>query len=82
MICPVRGALTAGLEPALAFLSNVVPRRSKAQRRRKAIATLAAMVGAMILARAVNDLALSDEILAATSLNLSEVSGGSHGAKR
>jgi hypothetical protein len=36
----------------------------------------------MILARAVNDPALSDEILAATSLNLSEASEGSHGAKR
>ena len=43
---------------------------------------LAEMVGAMILARAVNDPALSDEILAATSLNLSEALEGSHGAKR
>jgi len=78
----VRSAFTAGLEPFLALLSNVIPRRSKAQRRRKAIAILAEMVGAMILARAVNDPALSDEILAATSLNLSEALEGSHGAKR
>jgi len=78
----VRSAFTAGLEPFLALLSNVIPGRSKAQRRRKAIAILAEMVGAMILARAVNDPALSDEILAATSLNLSEASEGSHGAKR
>ena len=78
----VRSAFTAGLEPFLALLSNVIPRRSKAQRRRKAIAILAEMVGAMILARAVNDPALSDEILGATSLNLSEASEGSHGAKR
>ena len=78
----VRSAFTAGLEPFLALLSNVTPGRSKAQRRRKAIAILAEMVGAMILARAVNDPALSDEILAATSLNLSEASEGSHGAKR
>jgi TetR/AcrR family transcriptional regulator, transcriptional repressor for nem operon len=77
----VRGAFTAGLEPVLALLSNVVRGRSKAQRRRKAIATLAEMVGAMILARAVNDPALSDEILAATSLNLSEASDSSHRAK-
>jgi TetR/AcrR family transcriptional repressor of nem operon len=72
----VRSALTAGLEPVLALLSTVVPGRSKAQRRRKAIATLAEMVGAMILARAVNDPALSDEILAATSLEVSEISEG------
>lgn len=79
---PVRSAFTAGLESFLALLSNAVPGRSKAQRRRKAIATLAEMVGAMILARAVNHPALSDEILAATLLNVSEVSDGSHGAKR
>ena len=78
----VRGALTVGLEHVLALLSNIVPGQSKAQRRRKAIATLAEMVGAMILARAVNDPALSDEILAATLLNLSEASDGSHAAKR
>jgi TetR/AcrR family transcriptional repressor of nem operon len=78
----VRSALTAGLEPVLALLSNVVPGRSKAQRRRKAIAALAEMVGAMILARAVNDPALSDEILAATLLNVSEATDSSHPAKR
>ena len=78
----VRSAFTAGLEPFLALLSNVVPGRSKAQRRRKAIATLAEMVGAMILARAVNHPALSAEILAAASLDLSEDSDGSHGARR
>jgi TetR/AcrR family transcriptional regulator, transcriptional repressor for nem operon len=78
----VRSALTAGLEPTLALLSNVIPGRSKAQRRRKAIAALAEMVGAMILARAVNDPALSNEILAATLLNVSEASDSSHEAKR
>jgi TetR/AcrR family transcriptional regulator, transcriptional repressor for nem operon len=78
----VRSALTAGLVPTLALLSNVVPGRSKAQRRRKAIAALAEMVGAMILARAVNDPALSNEILAATLLNVSEASDSSHEAKR
>ena len=78
----VRSAFTAGLEPYLALLSNVVPGRSKAQRRRKAIATLAVMVGAIILARAVNHPALSDEILAAASLDLSEASDGNRGAGR
>ena len=46
-------------------------------RRRKAIATMAGLIGTLILARAVDDPALSDEILAATTLNLSEVSDGS-----
>ena len=63
----VRRALTAGLEPLLALLSNVMPGRSRAQRHRQAIVTIAEMVGAIILARAVNDPALSAEILAATA---------------
>ena len=46
----VRRALTAGLEPSLALLSNVMPGRSRAQRRRRAIVTIAEMVGAIILA--------------------------------
>jgi TetR/AcrR family transcriptional regulator, transcriptional repressor for nem operon len=45
-------------------------------RRRKAIATMAELIGTLILARAVDDPVLSDEILDATSLNLSEVSDG------
>jgi TetR/AcrR family transcriptional repressor of nem operon len=70
----VRSAFTAGLEPFLELLSDIIPGRSRAVRRRKAIATTAAMIGALILARAVDDPALSDEILAATSLDLSEAS--------
>lgn len=72
-----RSAFTAGLRPALELLSNVVPGHSKAERRRKAIATMAEMMGALVLARAVDDPTLSDEILAAALLNLSEASAGS-----
>ena len=72
----VRSTFTAGLEPFLQLLSNVIPGQSKAVRRRKAIATMAKLIGTLILARAVDDPALSDEILAATSLNLSGVSDG------
>jgi len=74
---PVRSTFTMGLEPILELLSNVVPGRSTAVRRRKAITTMAEMVGALILSRAVGDRALSDEILAAASLNLSRVSNNS-----
>jgi TetR/AcrR family transcriptional regulator, transcriptional repressor for nem operon len=58
----VRSEFTAGLEPILELLSNVVPGQSKAERRRKAIATMAEMIGALILARAVDDPALSGYI--------------------
>ena len=77
-----RAAFTAGLRPILELLSNVVHGRSKAERRRKAIATMAEMIGALILARAVDDPALSDEILTATLLDLSEPSESSCAAKR
>jgi hypothetical protein len=55
----------------LELLSNVIPGRSKV-RRHRAIATMAEMIGTLILARAVDDQTLSDEILSATSSNLSE----------
>jgi hypothetical protein len=44
-----------------------IPGRSKAAKRRKALFAWATLVGAMILARAVDDPELSDEILSAVS---------------
>jgi len=66
----VRGAVTQGIRSALDFLSGIVPGRSRAARRRKAIASYAGMVGAMVLARAVNDRALSQEILDAVEASI------------
>ena len=51
--------------PLIDTLVRIVPGRSKAARRQKALAYLSTMVGALILARAVDDTELSDEILAA-----------------
>jgi TetR/AcrR family transcriptional repressor of nem operon len=68
----VRNTFGTGLEPLIAIVAEAVPGRSKTQRRRKAVATVAAMVGALILARAVEDKGLSDEILAAVRLELLE----------
>jgi TetR/AcrR family transcriptional repressor of nem operon len=59
----VRSAVTAGVRSAFDFLGRIVPGRSKAAKRQKAINSYASMVGAMILARAVDDRALSQEIL-------------------
>ncbi|HEX7953076.1 MAG TPA: TetR/AcrR family transcriptional regulator, partial [Burkholderiales bacterium] len=47
-------------------VSAAVPGTSAQDRRRAAIGTWAAMVGAVILARAVDDPALSDEVLEQT----------------
>src|SRR5512142_2324096 len=59
----VRRSITAWLRSAFGELAGWVPGRSAQMRRRRAIAAYASWVGAMVLARAVDDRALSDEIL-------------------
>lgn len=59
----VRRVTTEYLNAAFGLLAKLVPGRSKAARRRKAIATYAGLVGALVLARAVDDDVLSREIL-------------------
>jgi TetR/AcrR family transcriptional regulator, transcriptional repressor for nem operon len=61
----VRRALTADVRAQIDRLAGWTDGPNAVARRRRAIATLAGMVGALILARAVGDAALSDEILAA-----------------
>ncbi|AJE20034.1 TetR/AcrR family transcriptional regulator [Azotobacter chroococcum] len=74
----VRHALTEGLRPLLDLLGSLLPGRSKAVRRRKALATFSAMVGAQVLARAVDDPALSEEILQAV---LASIEGAGRGGE-
>ena len=59
----VRTTVTQGVRAQLGILEGVAGGGSKAERREKAIATLSGMVGAMVVARLVNDSSLSDEIL-------------------
>lgn len=59
----VRHAVTDTVRSGLAALARLVPGRSTTARRQKAIGTYATMVGAMVLARAVDDPGLSQEIL-------------------
>ncbi|RYF28539.1 MAG: TetR/AcrR family transcriptional regulator [Comamonadaceae bacterium] len=66
----VRSAVTQGLHAMVDLLSSVMPGRTKAARRQKALADYASLVGALVLARAVDDAALSDEILQATAAAL------------
>ena len=68
---PVRRVVTEWLAAAIAALANLVPARHQAVRRRKAITTFASMVGALVMARAVDDPILSEEILAAVSASVS-----------
>jgi len=63
----VRKAVTQGLTTMVDLLVSVMPGRTKAARRQKALADYASLVGALVLARAVDDAALSEEILQATA---------------
>ena len=59
----VRHAVTEGLRPFIELLTRSVPGRSRTARRKKALTIYASLVGAMVLARAVDDPALSKQIL-------------------
>jgi TetR/AcrR family transcriptional repressor of nem operon len=68
----VRRAVTDGLRSAFDFLTQLVAGRSKAAKRKKAIAVYATLVGTMVLARAADDQALSEEILEAGLASVSK----------
>jgi TetR/AcrR family transcriptional repressor of nem operon len=61
-----RAAMTEGLRSQIDRISRALPELDAADRRRAAIGSWAGMVGAVILARAIDDSALSDEILEQT----------------
>jgi TetR/AcrR family transcriptional repressor of nem operon len=58
-----RAAMTAGLKRQIERLTRIAPGETADQKRRAAIGSWAAMVGAMILARVSDDPALADEVL-------------------
>jgi TetR/AcrR family transcriptional repressor of nem operon len=59
----VRTTVSQGVQAQLGILERVAGGRSKSARRKQAITTLSGLVGAMVLARLVDDAALSNEIL-------------------
>jgi TetR/AcrR family transcriptional regulator, transcriptional repressor for nem operon len=63
----VRAAFTEELKDALEFLAGVMPGDDPSRRYDDAIAAFAGIVGALILARAVNNETLSERILQATA---------------
>ncbi|HEY2404034.1 MAG TPA: TetR/AcrR family transcriptional regulator [Steroidobacteraceae bacterium] len=66
----VRAVFTEAAKRFLEFLGRVVPGRSPKTKRREALASLAAMVGAVVLARTISDASLSEEILDAVHAKL------------
>jgi len=61
------GAVTEGFRGTIERLLNLMPGRSTAKRRKRALAVMAGLVGGLILSRAVDDADLSDEILEAAT---------------
>jgi len=59
----VRAAVTESLEKVLDTIAGEMPDPDAADRRRRAIVVFASLVGAMVVARAVDDRPLSDEVL-------------------
>lgn len=69
-----RSAMTEGLRSQIDRIEKALPALNPADRRRAAIGSWAAMVGAVILARAIDDPVLSDEILNQTRAWINEAS--------
>ncbi len=63
----VRRSFTEGVRSLVEILAEIVPGKSRVAERKIALTTFAGMVGALILARAVDDPELSEEILSATA---------------
>src|SRR5258708_6162438 len=66
----VRHAVTEGIRPFIELLTRAAPGRTKVARRKRALAIYASLVGAMVLARAVDDPALSKRILEAVKASV------------
>ncbi len=61
-----RAVMAEGLRSQIDRLGKALPELDAAERRRAAIGSFAAMVGAVILARSIDDRTLSDEVLEQT----------------
>nr|WP_272931080.1 TetR/AcrR family transcriptional regulator [Acetobacter indonesiensis] len=70
-----RTAMTAGIRSQIDYISHKLARERQGDQKCEAIGTWAAMVGAIILSRAVNDRDFSDEILEKTKEFLLNVNG-------
>jgi TetR/AcrR family transcriptional regulator, transcriptional repressor for nem operon len=70
---PVRAAFTEAAKRFLGLLARVVPGRSAKARHREAMASFAAMVGAVVLARTFSDASLSEEILEAVRARIANL---------
>ncbi|KAA1179270.1 TetR/AcrR family transcriptional regulator [Rhizobium tropici] len=75
----MQSTFTGGLMGLVEVLEEIVPGETPEERRRKAFASLSAMVGAVILARAMDSSELSQEFLSATRQELTPLPDESNG---
>ena len=68
---PVRAQFTRGVERLASILACLTPRATKERRRQRSLATLSTLVGAVVLARAVDDEALAAELIEAAQASVS-----------
>lgn len=61
----VRARFTQGVERLASLFANLTPKASQERRRQRSLATMATLVGAVVLARAIDDDALAQELLQA-----------------
>ena len=62
---PIRARFTQGVERLASILSDLTPKASRERRRQRSLAPLSTLVGAVVLARAVDDEALAKDLLQA-----------------
>ncbi|MDB5860826.1 MAG: nemR [Ramlibacter sp.] len=68
----LRRAITDGTRAQLDVLTELVPGEAHSAKRQRAVVTLAAMIGALVLARALDDEALSKELLRSVKAAVSQ----------
>ena len=78
----VREAFTKELEDVFEVLAQLMPGDNPSRRYEEAIAAFAAMVGALILARAVNDETLSERILQTAAKRVGDLTNDRKQARR
>ncbi len=69
----VRHAMTHGVRTMIDVLAGAMPGNTRAMKRRKALSSFAGMVGAVVLARAMDDAEFSEELLKAVSASIEQV---------
>jgi TetR/AcrR family transcriptional repressor of nem operon len=60
---PVRSVFTRGVHSVVDALTQVLPGKSRGKKHERALAIYASMIGAIVVARAVDDPDLSEEVL-------------------